>query len=188
MRTDAASPARKTALLGALLALSLALSVAESMLGALVPVPIPGVKLGLANIISMFLLCYFSLPAALSLALLRTLLSSLFTGGIGMFLYSAPGALLSTLVMYAALKWLKRLSIVGVSMLGAVTHNAAQVCIAVLTTGEINLFYYAFILVAVGAVSGAITGAVACLSFARAAQALHITSGRRTEYFHGGAV
>ena len=188
MRTDAASSAKKTALLGALLALSLALSVAESMLGALVPVPIPGVKLGLANIISMFLLCYFSLPAALSLALLRTLLASLFSGGLGMFLYSAPGALLSTLVMFAALKWLKPLSIVGVSMLGAVTHNVAQVCVAVLTTGEINLFYYAFILVAVGAVSGAITGAVARLSFDRASKALHIQGWRRKEYSRGGAV
>jgi heptaprenyl diphosphate synthase len=183
-----ASPARKIALLGALLALSLALSVVESMLGALVPVPIPGVKLGLANIISMFLLSYFSLPAALVIALLRTLLASLFGGGITMFLYSAPGALLSTLVMYAALRWVRPLSIVGVSMLGAVTHNVAQVCVAVLTTGEIRLFYYAFILVAVGAVSGAITGVVARVSFDRASKALHIGGGRRAEYSRGGAL
>jgi heptaprenyl diphosphate synthase len=132
----------------------------------------------------MFLLSYFALPAALSLALLRTLLASLFTGGISMFLYSAPGALLSTLVMYAALMWLKRLSIVGVSMLGAVTHNVAQVCVAVLTTGEVHLFYYAFILVAVGAVSGAITGAVARLSFDHAAQALHMQPAARADYLY----
>ncbi len=188
MRTNAVSSAKKTALLGALLALSLGLSVAESMLGALVPVPIPGVKLGLANIVSMFLLCYFSLPTALTLAVLRTLLASLFSGGLSMFLYSAPGALLSTLVMFAALKWLRPLSIVGVSMLGAVMHNVSQVCVAVLTTGEVNLFYYAFILVAVGAVSGAITGVVARLSFDRASGALHIQGWRRKEYFHGGAV
>jgi heptaprenyl diphosphate synthase len=176
------TPARKTALLGALLALSLALSIAESLLGALVPVPIPGVKLGLANIVSMFLLCYFSLPAALALALLRTLLASLFTGGLSMFLFSAPGALLSTLVMYAALRGLRPLTIAGVSMLGAVTHNVAQVGVAVLTTGETRLFYYAFILIAVGAVSGAITGAVARVSFGRAARALHMQPAARAEY------
>ncbi len=180
------SAAQKTALLGALLALSIGLSIVESMLGALVPVPIPGVKLGLANIVSMFLLCYFSLPAALTLALLRTLVTSLFTGGLSMFLYSAPGALLSTLVMAAALHTLRPLTIAGVSMLGAVTHNVAQVCVAVLTTGEARLFYYAFILVAVGAVSGAITGVVARISFDRASRALHIGGGRRAEYSQGG--
>ncbi len=188
MRTESFSPARKTALLGALLALSLALAVTESLLGALVPVPIPGVKLGLANIVSMFLLCYFSLPEALILALLRTLLASLFAGGFSIFLYSAPGALLSTLVMYAALRWLKPLTIAGVSMLGAATHNVAQVCVAVLTTGEARLFYYAFILIAVGAVSGAITGAVAKFSFERAAAALHMPPLRRENYVHGGAL
>ncbi len=186
MRTDTSS-AKKTALLGALLALSLALAVVESMLGALIPLPIPGVKLGLANIVSMFLLCYFSLPATLVVAVLRTLLASLFSGGLSMFLFSAPGAILSTLVMYAALRWIKPLSIVGVSMLGAVTHNVAQVCVAVLTTGEVRLFFYAFILVTVGAVSGAITGVVARVSFERAGKALHIGSSRRAEYSNGGA-
>lgn len=158
------------------------------MLGALVPVPIPGVKLGLANIVSMFLLCYFSLPAALFLALLRTLLASLFSGGLTIFLYSAPGALLSTLVMYAALRGIKPLTIAGVSMLGAVTHNAAQVCVAVLTTGETRLFYYAFILVAVGAVSGALTGIVARLCFDRAATALHMLPAVRAHYVNGGVL
>ena len=185
MRTDASS-AKRVALLGALLAVSLVLSVVENMLGALIPLPIPGVKLGLANIVSMFLLCYFSLPATIVVALLRTLLASLFTGGLSMFLYSAPGALLSTLVMYAALRWLRPLSIVGVSMLGAVTHNVAQVCVAVLSTGEVRLFYYAFILVAVGAVSGAITGVVARVSFERAGRALHIGGSLRAEYSRGG--
>jgi heptaprenyl diphosphate synthase len=188
LRTDALSPARKTAILGALLALSLALSVAESMLGALVPVPVPGVKLGLANIVSMFLLCYFSLPAALTLAALRTLLASLFTGGLPMFLYSAPGALLSTLVMYAALRFIRPLTIVGVSMLGAAVHNVAQVCAAVATTGETRLFYYAFILIAVGAVSGAVTGVVARFSFSRASAALHMRPAVRADYLTGGGI
>ena len=186
MQTDQLSPARKVALLGALLALSLALAVTESMLGALVPVPVPGVKLGLANIVTMFLLCYFSLPTALILALLRTLLASLFTGGLSMFLFSAPGALLSALVMYTALRWLRPLTIAGVSMLGAATHNVAQVCVAVLITGEARLFYYAFILIAIGAISGAITGVVARLSFDRAGRALHMRPAARTEYITGG--
>ncbi len=167
-------PAKKTALLGALLAVSLVLSVVESMLSALLPLPIPGVKLGLANIISMFLLSYFSLASALTVGILRTFLASLFAGGLGMFLYSAPGAVLSILAMYAAMRLLKPLSIAGVSMTGACVHNMAQVCVAVLLTGEIHLFYYAFILLMVGAVSGTITGIVARVSFGRAAKALNI--------------
>ncbi len=166
--------ARKIALFGALLSISLVLSIVESMLGALLPLPVPGVKLGLANIISMFLLSYFSLASALTVGILRTFLASLFAGGFGMFLYSAPGAVISILFMYAALRFIKPLSIVGVSMIGACVHNMAQVLVAVLMTGEIHLFYYAFILLLVGAVSGTITGIVARALFGRAAKALNI--------------
>lgn len=176
MRTELSS--RRIALFGALLAVSLVLSVVESMLGALIPVPIPGVKLGLANIISMFLLSYFSLPAALTVGILRSFLASFFSGGFGMFLYSAPGVVLSILAMFAALKAVKALSIVGISMIGACMHNIMQVCVAVLMTGETRLFYYAFILLIVGAVSGTITGVVARLSFSKAARALKMQLNR----------
>lgn len=165
---------RRVALLGALLAISLVLSVVESMLGALVPLPIPGVKLGLANIISMFLLSYFSLPAALTVGLLRSLLASFFAGGFGMFLYSAPGVIFSVLAMFAAMKAVKPLTIVGISMIGACVHNLMQVGVAVLMTGETRLFYYAFILLIIGAVSGTITGVVAHAVFPRAAGALKL--------------
>jgi heptaprenyl diphosphate synthase len=162
------------AALSALLAISLVLAVVENMLGALVPLPIPGVKLGLANIISMFILAYFSLPSALIVGVLRTFLASLFSGGLSMFLFSAPGALLSILFMAAAMRFLKPLSLVGISMIGACVHNLSQVCVAVLLTGEANLFYYAFVLIAVGAVSGVITGIVARTTFTRAAGALRL--------------
>lgn len=164
-------------MLGALLAVSLVLSVVEGMLGALVPLPIPGVKLGLANIISMFLLSYFSLPAALTVGILRSFLASAFAGGFGLFLYSAPGVVLSVLAMSAAMKAVKPLTIVGISMIGACTHNLMQVCVAVLTTGETRLFYYAFILLIVGAVSGVITGLVAHAVFPRAGSALKLQAG-----------
>lgn len=173
MRTSA----KRVALLGALLALSLALSVAETMAGALIPVPVPGVKLGLANIISLFLLGYFSLSAALAVGVLRALLSSLAVGGFGMFAYSAPGVVLSICVMQIAMRRLKALSLTGVSMLGACVHNLAQVCVAVLVTGEAALFYYAFVLLIVGAVFGTVTGAVARLTFPRLAGALNLPRG-----------
>ena len=178
---------KQTTLLGALLAISLVLSIVESMLGALIPLPIPGVKLGLANIVSMFILYYFSLEAALAVGVLRALLSSLFTGGVGMFLYSGPGVVLSILVMYAAARHVKGLSVVGVSMLGACMYNVAQVCIAVWVTAEVNLFYYAFILLAVGAVSGTITGIVAKASFQSISDALKIQKNLRNQY-SGGAL
>jgi heptaprenyl diphosphate synthase len=167
------------ALLGALLALSAALSVAESMLGALLPLPVPGVKLGLANIISLFLLRYFSLRATLAVGVLRTLLSALFVGGIGMFVYAAPGAVLSILAMYAAMRHIKPLSLTGISVIGACVHNLAQVCVAVAVTAETGLFYYAFVLLIVGAVSGTITGAVARMTFPRAAAVLNLPQRRQ---------
>jgi heptaprenyl diphosphate synthase len=176
------------ALLGALLAISLVLAVVENMLGALVPLPIPGVKLGLANIVSMFILSYFSLPSALVVGLLRTFLASLFSGGLGVFLFSAPGALLSILAMAAAQRSIKSLSLVGISMIGACVHNISQVCVAVLITGEMNLFYYAFVLIAVGAVSGTITGVVARTTFKRTAGALGIKQPQmyKLQESHGG--
>ncbi|MFA5676709.1 MAG: Gx transporter family protein [Christensenellales bacterium] len=166
--------AKRAAVFGALLALSAALAVAESMIGALFPVPVPGVKLGIANIVSLFLLCCFSLSSALTISFLRTLLASLFFGGLGMFVYSAPGALLSTLAMYIALRRLKSLSIAGVSMIGACVHNIAQVCVAVLITGETGLFFYGFVLLIAGAVSGAVTGIAARVTMPRIAAALNV--------------
>ncbi len=180
--------ARRVALLGALLAISLVLAVAENMLGALAPLPIPGVKLGLANIVSLFILSYFSLPAALVVGLLRAFLASLFSGGLGVFLFSAPGALLSILAMAAAQRGIRALSLAGISMIGACVHNLAQVCVAVLLTGETNLFYYAFALIAVGAVAGTITGIVARTTFSRVAGALGIKQRQihKLQESHGG--
>lgn len=166
--------AKKTAILGALLALSCALSIAESMICALIPLQVPGVKLGLANIVTMFLLCYFPLLPALAVSILRTLLASLFFGGLSMFVYSAPGALFSAIAMYAALRCIKALSLVGVSIIGACVHNIAQVSVAVIVTGEVGLFAYAFILLIIGAVSGALTGTAANIVLPRAAKALNM--------------
>jgi heptaprenyl diphosphate synthase len=182
------TPTRRLTILGALLAMALVLAIVETMLGALIPVPIPGVKLGLANIISMFILCAFSLGAALTVAILRTFLAALMTGGLSTFFFSAPGAVVSILVMYVVMRTARRLTLVGVSMLGAAVHNIMQVSVAVLATGEINLFYYAFVLLIVGAVSGTITGIVARMTFGKAAHALHMPCkcGANYQIIHGG--
>ena len=174
MRNNSMTTLRRITILGALLSMALALAVVETLLGALIPLPIPGVKLGLANIISMFLLCYFGLGSALVVGLLRTFLAALLTGGLSMFLFSAPGALASILIMYIVIRFARHLTIVGVSMTGAVVHNVIQVCMAVLMTGETGLFYYAFVLLIVGAVSGTITGIVCRMTFPKAAHALHM--------------
>ena len=182
MRNNGMTAIRRTAILGALLSMALVLAIVETLLGALIPLPIPGIKLGLANIISMFLFCYFGLGSALVVGLLRTFLAALLTGGLSMFLFSAPGAVVSILIMYAAIQLTKRLTIVGISMIGAAVHNVIQVCVAVLITGETGLFYYAFVLLIVGAVSGTITGIVARMTFAKAAHALHMHAVRGVNY------
>lgn len=173
---------KRITILGALLAMALVLAIVETLLGALIPLPIPGIKLGLANIISMFLLCYMGLGSALIVALLRTFAAALLTGGLSTFLFSAPGAMLSILIMYMVIRYAKRLTIVGVSMTGAAVHNLAQVGMATLVTGEVNLFYYAFVLLIVGAVSGTITGIVAKMTFHKAAHALNMRAVRGVNY------
>ncbi|HHY78606.1 MAG TPA: Gx transporter family protein, partial [Clostridiales bacterium] len=94
---------RKMVLLSILISQALVLHVIERAIP--VPVPVPGVKLGLANIISLITIILFGYKEAVVVVTIRTLLGSLFGGGLSSFMYSLAGGLLSTSVM--ALMYLK---------------------------------------------------------------------------------
>ncbi|HYE10044.1 MAG TPA: Gx transporter family protein, partial [Patescibacteria group bacterium] len=109
---------RKMVILSLLVSQALVLHVIERMIP--VPIPVPGVKLGLANVISMFTIIIFGWKEAMLVVFLRTILGSFFGGGISSFLYSFTGGIISTIAMAVLYKYFKNVfSIVAISVVGA---------------------------------------------------------------------
>lgn len=148
-----------------LTAVALILFTVEAQLPA--PVPIPGVKLGLANIVTAWAVCLLGPLDALCILLCRILLGSLFAGNLMVLLYSLAGGLLS----FCALLILRRLTskeqlwICGT--LSAVAHNAGQIAAAVFVTASPAVLAYFPFLVVSGMISGLFTGLCAQFLVAR---------------------
>ena len=141
-----------------MLALALALSVAESF----IPFSIPGLKIGLANIIILLVLSNFGFFAAFAINIGRVILTSLIIGNflqMGFFM-SLAGALLSLLAMALALALWKRLTLVGVSLLGSFIHILAQFGVASLYFGSPSVFYYFPITMVFSLLTGIFVGSV----------------------------
>ena len=144
------------------LAMCVALAMILSYVESLVPSPgIPGVKMGLANIVVVFCLYRLSWKDAAGISLLRVLLASLLFGHAASLMYSAAGALLSLLGM-ALLKAAGKLSCVSVSVIGGVLHNLGQILVAWLLLGP-NVVYYLPVLLFSGTVAGVVIGVVSAL-------------------------
>lgn len=126
-----------------------------------VPYVVPGAKLGLANIIALYAVVSMGLGQALSISVLRTLLGGLLSGtflSTGYFL-STAGALASTVVMYAASRMSRgHLSVVGVSVVGAFTHNLAQLLAAALLLAQAGVMFYLPALLAFAVPTGVFVG------------------------------
>ena len=151
--------------LGAMLtALALGLSTMENMFPVTAVIPLPGVKLGLANIITLFALYRLGTKQAMSILIARCLLGSLFAGNFSALLYSLMGGIAAMLVMIA-LKQLRRLSIFGVSIGGAAGHNIGQIAAACITLGNTAVLGYLPILLGVSLITGTVTGLVSSLMF-----------------------
>jgi len=151
--------------LGAMLtALALGLSTMENMFPVTAVIPLPGVKLGLANIVTVFALYRLGSKQALSILIARCLLGSLFAGNFSALLYSLLGGIVAMLVMIG-LKHLQRLSIFGVSIGGAAGHNIGQIAAACITLGNTAVLGYLPILLGVSLITGTITGLVSSLMF-----------------------
>ena len=147
---------KRTALMGVLTALALGLSYAERFIPLGLIVPLPGVKLGLANIVTVVALYYFGALPALSVAMLRCLLGSFFGGGATVFLFSALGALFSWAAMcFCARKG--RLSVYGICITGAAFHNMGQITAAVFLTGFSVVYYLPYLLLT-SLFTGTLTG------------------------------
>lgn len=149
-------------------ALLAALALIFSYIEVLIPFNfgIPGVKLGIANLVVIIALYYLGAGYAFSINMIRVAVAGLLFNGLFGFLYSLAGALLSFAVMLA-IKKTGLFSITGVSMAGAVFHNLGQILVAAFLISSLKIFVYFPVLIISGVVSGCIIGVVAYLIMQR---------------------
>ena len=144
---------RKLALLGLLSAIALTIFMVEAQIPALVPVP--GIKLGLANIVTVFVL---GPGEGLAVLATRVFLGAVFAGNFSTIFYSAAGGLLAIAVTIGLRKILKNNQLWVAGCLGAVAHSIGQMAMAVLLTGTPSLALYLPVMIAIGLVTGLFTG------------------------------
>lgn len=143
--------------LGVLLALALVLSYVESFIPF--PVGIPGLKLGLANIVTVILLFRYGKKEAFLITAARVFLAGFLFGNFFSIFYSLAGALLSLAVMIL-MKKTGKFKVVSVSAAGGVFHNIGQLAIAVFLVGTTQIFYYLPILLIAGLITGVAVGLI----------------------------
>ncbi len=160
--------AKKLALAGMLTAVAAALSVLERFLPLQAVIPLPGVKLGLANVVTMFALFFLDFKLSAAIVLARCLLGALLGGGPTGFLFSLTGSMLALVVM-ALLKpgHGKAFSLFGISVAGAAAHNLGQVLVAAAMLGDMAVLGYLPALLATGVITGVLTAAAAMPFFAK---------------------
>ena len=123
-----------------------------------IPVPIPGIKLGLSNIAVLFALYKMRKSDAFLIMLIKVTVCSVLFSGMSGFLYSLSGGILSFIAMSAAKKL--DLSIIGVSMAGGVFHNVGQIIAAAFMLSSQAALYYLPVLCICGLIVGAAVGAL----------------------------
>ena len=141
---------RRITSIGVLTAIALTIFVLESQIPPLVA--IPGIKLGLANIVTLFALVFLSPTDAFIILILRVTMGSVFSGQIMTLVYSLTGGLLCLLTDLP----LKNLW--AVSIIGAIIHNTAQVAVAALITQTPGIFWYMPYLIIAAIITGAFIG------------------------------
>ena len=139
----------------------IALACIFSYIETLIPfemIGIPGVKLGLANLVVVVTLYTFGLRDALFISLVRVLLMG-FAFNPSAIAYGIAGGLLSLMVM-ALLKKLDLFGAFGVSLVGGIMHNVGQLVVAIIVVNNIRISYYFAILSIAGAITGAVIGII----------------------------
>lgn len=153
------------ALLGMCTAAAMILSYVESFIPSLSP----GLKIGLPNVVIVFVLYRFGWLAAGAVSLIRVLLTALSFGSLLSLAYGAAGAVLSLTVM-ALLRRTQLFSAVGVSVAGGVAHNTAQIIVAAAVMGTRQVLYYLPVLAIGGTVAGILIGIAGGILLARLPQ------------------
>ncbi|MBQ2899064.1 MAG: Gx transporter family protein [Oscillospiraceae bacterium] len=148
----------------AMLGLTIALAMIMSYIEALVPLSfaVPGIKMGLANIVIIFVLYKIGTKEAILVSLIRVILVSLLFSNVMAMSYSIAGAVLSLLVMWV-LKKTDKFSVIGVSIAGGIMHNVGQIIMAVILLGTEQIALYLPVLIITGTATGVVIGIVAGL-------------------------
>ena len=165
---------KRLTLLAMYTTIALTIFVAESAIPPLLP--IPGVKLGLANIVTLWLLLCSDWKDALMVLILRIVLGSIFGGQILSFAYSLSGGLLCLAAMTIFHHFLGKRQIVLTSILGAVFHNIGQLLMAFFILQSISIISYLPVLFISGIVAGTFTGLCAKNTYRQMKQLLHSKS------------
>ena len=152
--------AKKIAFYALLIALAMIFSYIETLIP--IPVFVPGMKMGFANIVTVFALYKLGEKDAAVIAVTRILLAALLFGNVFSLAYSLAGGLFSLIIMIL-LKKTNRFSLMGVSIAGGVCHNIAQVGIAALLLETSAFLYYLPVLLITGCIAGCIIGLIAGL-------------------------
>lgn len=148
---------RKMVLLSLLTSIALVIYVIEAQ----IPVILPGIKLGLANAVSLLALIIMGPKEAITIMILRTLLGSLLGGSMSSFLYSISGGILSNIVMIILYKKFKEsFSLWSISISGAIFHNIGQLFVAALVVQDFKIYFYLPILMISALVTGYFIGLV----------------------------
>lgn len=154
------SKAYRLVILSLYVAMALILSYIESMIP--LPLPIPGAKIGLPNIISLVSLLTLGWPLTLLVVTARIFLSGFLFGGGFSIVYSLGGGLLSLLVMSLLLHFFKdKISIILVSVFGAISHNLGQVIVAAIVVQTASLLLYFLFLMLLAIPTGLFIGITA---------------------------
>ena len=162
---------KKLALMALLTAIALTIFVVENQLPA--PVPIPGVKLGLANIITLVTMLLLGKKEAGAVLLVRVLMGAMFAGSPSTLLFSAAGGALAWLVMCLTVGLFDQKQLWIVSALAGLAHNAGQLLTCALVVKTPGIFAYAPILAVSGVLTGVFTG-LAAMYLIRALQNMRI--------------
>lgn len=147
--------AKKTAYYGTMLAVAMIFSYIESLL--VIPMPVPGIKLGLCNLIIVIILYKNGPAAAFIINISRILLAGLLFGNVQSVIFSLAGGLLSLALMCGA-KRVSCIGITGVSMLGGAAHGVGQIAAAAVMLSTAGLVYYLPFLIAAGTIAGFFIG------------------------------
>ncbi len=155
---------KKVAYMGMYIALALIFSYVE----LLIPfhIGIPGIKLGLANVVVVVVLYKIGWKEAYVVSIVRVILVGILFGNLASISFSLSGCLLSLSIMCLIYNH-NMLSIIGVSIVGAICHNLGQICIAMLVVSSFHVMYYFPVLMIAGMVTGILIGIISKEMIAR---------------------
>ena len=150
---------RKLTFMSMLLVLAIIIFTVESQLPPIAP--IPGIKLGLANVINLIAMYMLGRRESFIILVLRIVISSIFAGNFTGFMYSISGGIMCFLFMSVMSLFIKENRMWVVSVFGAIGHNIGQIVIACFIMGTFQIIWYLPILMISGIITGTFTGIAA---------------------------